>query len=53
MQFFELSEYQAHKVLRYGAHGRTIEGRAAAKVVRAIAARVTEVCCFALRGIVV
>jgi hypothetical protein len=38
MRFFELSEYEAHRVLCYCMHGRTIEGRAAASVVRSIAA---------------
>jgi hypothetical protein len=38
MRFFELSEYEAHKVLCYCMHGRTVEGRAAASVVHSIAA---------------
>ena len=38
MRFFELSEYQAHRVLCYCMHGRTVEGRFAANVVRSIAA---------------
>jgi hypothetical protein len=38
MRFFELSEYQAHRVVCYCMHGRTVEGRAAASVVRSIAA---------------
>jgi hypothetical protein len=38
MRFFELSEYEAHRVLCYCMHGRTVEGRAAASVVRSIAA---------------
>ena len=36
MRFFELSEYEAHRVLCYCMHGRTVEGRAAASVVRSI-----------------
>jgi hypothetical protein len=38
MRFFELSEYQAHRVVCYCMHGRTLEGRAAARAVRAISA---------------
>jgi hypothetical protein len=38
MRFFELSEYQAHRVVCYCMHGRTVEGRAAANAVRAISA---------------
>jgi hypothetical protein len=38
MRFFELSEYEAHRVLCYCMHGRTVEGRAAASVVRSISA---------------
>ena len=38
MRFFELSEHEAHRVLCYCMHGRTVEGGAAASVVRSIAA---------------
>jgi hypothetical protein len=38
MRFFELSEHEAHDVVCYCMHGRTIEGRAASRAVRAIAA---------------
>jgi hypothetical protein len=38
MRFFELSEDEAHNVVCYCMHGRTVEGRAAAKAIRAIAA---------------
>ena len=38
MRFFELSEDEAHNVVCYCMHGRTVEGRAAARAVRAIAA---------------
>jgi hypothetical protein len=39
MRFFELSEHEAHRVVCYCMHGRTVEGRRAAGAVRAIAAR--------------
>jgi hypothetical protein len=38
MRFFELSEHEAHDVVCYCMHGRAVEGRAAARAVRAIAA---------------
>jgi hypothetical protein len=38
MRFFELSEHEAHRVVCYCMHGRIVEGRAAASVVRSIAA---------------
>ena len=38
MRFFELSEDEAHHVVCYCMHGRTVEGRAATKAIRAIAA---------------
>jgi hypothetical protein len=38
MRFFDLSEHEAHDVVCYCVHGRTVEGRAAARAVRAIAA---------------
>jgi hypothetical protein len=38
MRFFEMSEHQAHRVVCFCMHGRTVEGRAAARAVRAIAA---------------
>src|SRR5262245_25760890 len=42
MRFFEMSEYEAHRVVCYCMHGRTVEGRRAANVVRSIAAPFTE-----------
>ena len=38
MRFFELTEHEAHDVVCYCMHGRTVEGRVAARAVRAIAA---------------
>jgi hypothetical protein len=36
MRFFEISEYEAHRVVCFCMHGRTVEGRRAANAVRAI-----------------
>jgi hypothetical protein len=38
MRFFDLSEHDAHRIVCYCMHGRTVESQAAAKAVRAIAA---------------
>ena len=38
MRFFGMSQHEAHRVVCYCMHGRTVEGRAAASVVRSIAA---------------
>jgi hypothetical protein len=38
VRFFDLSDHDAHRVVCYCMHGRTVEGRAAARAVRAIAA---------------
>jgi hypothetical protein len=38
MRFFDLSEHDAHRIVCYCMHGRTVESHAAAKAVRAIAA---------------
>ena len=36
MRFFEMSEHEAHRVVCFCMHGRTVEGRRAADSVRAI-----------------
>jgi hypothetical protein len=38
MRFFGMSQHEAHRVVCYCMHGRTVEGRTAANTVRAIAA---------------